>query len=203
MKTYCKKNGFTLIELIIVISIVALMAVVAIPAFNTFGANADLDAKADEIKSFIERSYQEGVAPQNQHNGVSIQLDGSGGVNPSLVSVNAAMLPVDCYRLMVGPGAGICTISGATKDDSIPVNSGGLNLYTFSSFEYINGVSSSMAGNLEIFVKAPGESGNIHLSSRGPENTTAQSVQFLLSRSGASYQKTIIIHKYPFSVEVR
>lgn len=70
-------KAFTLIELLIVIAIITVMAVIAVPAFNTYGARAEIEAKAEEIKVAIDKAYAFSQAPEQGTDGVNVTIGGS------------------------------------------------------------------------------------------------------------------------------
>ena len=57
-------RGFTLIELMVTIALLAIFASVAVPSFTQFIQNNQVQAKADEVKRFLE--YARGQAAINR-----------------------------------------------------------------------------------------------------------------------------------------
>jgi prepilin-type N-terminal cleavage/methylation domain-containing protein len=59
------KNGYTLVELVIVIAIIGLLAVFGIPAFERYGNYSKLDQKSEEVKQFIAKTQLLARNPEN------------------------------------------------------------------------------------------------------------------------------------------
>ena len=68
-------KAFSIIELIIVISIIVLLSVMAVPAFTVFGARADLDSKAEEIKIAVEKAAMAAKNPEQGKTGAKFLFD--------------------------------------------------------------------------------------------------------------------------------
>ena len=56
-----RTQGFTLIELMITVALLAIMAMIAVPSFTQFTQNNQLQAKAEEMKSFLNFARTEAV----------------------------------------------------------------------------------------------------------------------------------------------
>lgn len=56
-----RTKGFTLVELMITVSLLAIMAMIAVPSFTQFTQNNQLQAKAEELKSFLQFARTEAV----------------------------------------------------------------------------------------------------------------------------------------------
>lgn len=56
-----RTQGFTLVELMITVSLLAIMAMMAVPSFTQFTQNNQLQAKAEELKSFLQFARTEAV----------------------------------------------------------------------------------------------------------------------------------------------
>lgn len=54
-------RGFTLVELMVVISLLAIMASIAVPNFTQFTRNNQVQAKAEELKTFLVMARTEAV----------------------------------------------------------------------------------------------------------------------------------------------
>lgn len=54
-------EGFTLIELMITIALLAILAAVAFPSFGQFIRNSQLQAQAEELKTFVQLARSEAV----------------------------------------------------------------------------------------------------------------------------------------------
>ncbi len=54
-------RGFTLVELMVVISLLAIMAFIAVPNFTQFIRNNQVQAKAEELKTFLVMARTEAV----------------------------------------------------------------------------------------------------------------------------------------------
>lgn len=56
-----RTQGFTLVELMITVALLAIMAMIAVPSFTQFTINNQLQAKAEELKSFLQAARTEAV----------------------------------------------------------------------------------------------------------------------------------------------
>ncbi|WP_298187076.1 GspH/FimT family pseudopilin [uncultured Pseudomonas sp.] len=56
-----RTQGFTLVELMITMALLAIMAMIAVPSFTQFTINNRLQAKAEELKSFLQAARTEAV----------------------------------------------------------------------------------------------------------------------------------------------
>jgi len=52
-----KKNGYTLVEIVIVLAIIILMALVSMPAFGKYNLSNNFDTKAEEVVSLFNKAY--------------------------------------------------------------------------------------------------------------------------------------------------
>lgn len=59
-----KKNGFTLVEILVTISIVALLMIISIPSFRNYKYRNDLSRGADLIQSAVYEARNLALAPQ-------------------------------------------------------------------------------------------------------------------------------------------
>lgn len=80
------RRAFTLIELLVTISIILLMAVLSVPAFNRYAADNEVDSKAEEIKSLLERSYSSGTNPPPGANAVHVWINYEGANGKEVIS---------------------------------------------------------------------------------------------------------------------
>lgn len=173
------KKSFTLIELLISISIILLMAVVAIPYFNTYSAKTDLNAKAEEIKYFLETAYAEAVSPTDLNNGVSVNI-WSDDVRKNLVVYDS-----DCYK-----NINSCTNTEVTEE-VISLSGYGRNDLK------VDGVSSNVVG---INFLSPASDKNTYFCSTNWSNTASE-ITFELSKTGLAKTYNFVIHRQPFRVE--
>lgn len=56
-----RTQGFTLVELMITVALLAIMAMIAVPSFTQFTQNNQLQAKAEELQSFLQAARTEAV----------------------------------------------------------------------------------------------------------------------------------------------
>ena len=54
-------QGFTLVELMITVTLLSVMAMIAVPSFTEFTINNRLQAKAEELKTFLQAARTEAV----------------------------------------------------------------------------------------------------------------------------------------------
>lgn len=105
-------QGFTLIELMIVVAIVAILAAVAFPAYNNYRANAAENACLAELKAYANESLAKlfnedvpGVAPT-----VSCQT-----VSPATIAIGT---PITGTPRLPGSRMATCQMDGANGHGS-------------------------------------------------------------------------------------
>ena len=64
MRLLRKKNGFTLIEMIVVISILAIMVAVSIPAYRSYGRRNELRNAAQQVRQALVEAQNMALAPK-------------------------------------------------------------------------------------------------------------------------------------------
>ncbi|NRB40257.1 MAG: type II transport protein GspH [Pseudomonadales bacterium] len=90
MQVSNKNNGFTLIELMVVISIVAILATIAIPNFTTLIKNTQMRSQSNDVLGFFKYARATAIKRnetihigstdgQNWQQGMAIWVDGNSG----------------------------------------------------------------------------------------------------------------------------
>lgn len=77
MNRYLYNRGFTLIELVVTVTIILVMTLLAIPAFNTYSANSEISAKAEEIQALLEKAYALSQSPPSGKSIIYFNIFGS------------------------------------------------------------------------------------------------------------------------------
>lgn len=185
-------KGFTLIELLITISIILLMAVVAIPAFNQYSAKANLNAKAEEIKYFIETAYAEAQSPQRGSNGAVINIT-TDAISTKITKSNVLFKDI-CFTNIADTG---CNVRNETDINSIDL--GDYNIM------FNNGPLKQLS---EIrFLASNGHTPKTAFCSLNYDGNTAcytdtSDSWFSINANSSIPSKSIKIYREPFKVEV-
>ena len=130
------QQGFTLIELMIVIAIIGILAAVAIPAYQDYTARAQISegfSLTDGLKSTVVDQYTNTGSWPSSANGVIPAETSVTGKYVSKVNVNAGLMTVT----MKGTGSVAAPL--VTKTFSItPTNSGGTIKWTCAAGTGLN-----------------------------------------------------------------
>lgn len=88
-----KMRGFTLVELMITIVLLAIVATIAVPNFTQFIRNNQVQAKADELKTFLQYARGQAVTTRKSYQvttGASWEVKPMGGTAERTLEFNTA-----------------------------------------------------------------------------------------------------------------
>lgn len=86
-------RGFTLVELMIVLVLLAIVATIAVPNFVQFIRNNQVQAKADEVKSFLQYARGQAVTTRRSYEvttGTTWEVKPEGGTAERRLEFNTA-----------------------------------------------------------------------------------------------------------------
>jgi len=109
-----KEEGFTLIELMIVIAIIGILAAIAIPQFNNYRARSFNAAAQSDLKNFTTAQEAFYVDNETYCPAVARLVDSYGAFTSSNVSVSVLAASATNYRMASSHSAGtrVYSISG-------------------------------------------------------------------------------------------
>ena len=170
-----KKDGFTLIELMIVVVIIGVLAALAIPAFIQYVRRSKTSEVGPNLKAMFEGAvtyYQLERTNARGTGGASVtnctvaaaasaitpganKQDAAVAGNPSFNGINARFPDPVYYRYQINGSANACGVVGAAA---------GVNIYTFAAEGDLDG--DTMRSSFELAVGSNSESelyhGNIY-----------------------------------------
>lgn len=121
MPSYKKINGFSLIELMIVIAVIAIIASIALPSYQDSVRKAnrrDAQAHMTEFAQFLERNYSEAFLYNQDSGGGGI--DATSYPPPTSVSNN--------YTVVLAPSSTSFTITATPKGSQTKDSCGTMTL---------------------------------------------------------------------------
>jgi len=159
-----RKDGFTLIEAIVIILVLGILAAVAIPAFSHFGPDMRLKGAVRDLKSNMELSRLRAIrqnanvvlAFDTGNNSYTVFVDnGAGGgvandwtQNGSEVVLKTVSLPSDVtmYEVSFSFGTSQCGFNSR----GLPASQRIGHVYMRNSKNNYRGISTSMVGHVRI-----------------------------------------------------
>jgi type IV pilus assembly protein PilA len=105
-----KQQGFTLIELMIVVAIIAILAAIALPAYQNYVAKSQVTTALADItgaKTGIEEALNRGVAP-------SLTTTDSGYVGVQSTTPRCASIALATFSTTSAEGTITCTIGNSS-----------------------------------------------------------------------------------------
>lgn len=138
MKSLKNEQGFTLVELMVVVAIIGILSAVAIPNFKRYQAKT----KTSEAKLQLSAIYSALTSLQSDYDAFATCLADAGYTPPTSGSYYAYG-----FSAQVAAAEGIVTTNGGNCDGSAAFGDGSIHAqsYAFEAFKSVGGYTASIA----------------------------------------------------------